>query len=280
MESATARVPATSANLGPGFDCLGVALQLYNRVTVRRDGDGPFPFPMAAAAAAEFFRAAGHPPFPFTCEVTGDVPRSRGLGSSVTVRMGLLAALNRLAGSPLGLADLYLLCARLEGHPDNAAPGAFGGFTAARADGVHFRCAVAPELRFVLLIPQCEIETGASRARLPEQLPFADAVHNAAHASLVTAAFASGSYELLRGSFEDRLHEPYRAPFVPGLREVVAAGSAAGALGGYLSGSGSAVACVTLHNPEAVAAAMREVSPQPAETLILCADNEGTVLEA
>ena len=134
MNSVRVRVPATSANLGPGFDSLGVALRLYNTTTVVR-GRGPAPGDMASAAADLFFGKTQMKPFAFHWSVEGDVPRSRGLGSSVTVRLGVLHGLNELAGRPLKRHGVFELCAELEGHPDNAAPGAFGGFCIAPAKG-------------------------------------------------------------------------------------------------------------------------------------------------
>ena len=145
------RVPATTSNLGPGFDCLGVALQIYNFVTVARTNRLEAGA-MAQQAARRFFRAAGCEPFAFSCAVEGEVPRARGLGSSVTVRLGVLHALNALLDRPLKRAQIFGLCAELEGHPDNAAPAEFGGFVVARHNR-HQKFPVDPRLRFVLLIP-------------------------------------------------------------------------------------------------------------------------------
>src|ERR1700750_1955801 len=159
MQQVTVRVPASTSNLGPGYDCLGVALQLYNRVTVHR-----IEAPRAAAedmverAGAAFFGAAGLARFPFGWSAEGDVPRSRGLGSSVTVRLGVLLGLNTLAGAPLLPERIFELCAELEGHPDNAAPAAFGGFTVAGGRKLA-RFEVAPSLHFALLIPDFEVST-------------------------------------------------------------------------------------------------------------------------
>lgn len=273
MDKATIQVPATSANLGPGFDCLGVALDLHNRVTLSRQGTAA-PDPMVAEAAAAYFRHSGRAGFDFSWSIEGDIPRSRGLGSSVAVRLGILHGLNELDGRPLDDATLYRLCAELEGHPDNAAPAAFGGFTAARPDGTYFRSEIGPELRFVLLVPDHEIDTDTSRGILPDSISRKDAVRSTANASLITAAFASRQYGLLRGSMQDWLHEPHRETVNPHLRPAVAAGVGAGALGGYLSGSGSSICCVTLESPERVAAAMQTALPA-ARTLILGPDNEG-----
>jgi homoserine kinase len=277
MDKVTVRIPATSANLGPGFDCLGVALELHNRVTVVRGGV-PIADAMVGAAGDAFFAAAGVRPFDYGWSIAGDIPRSRGLGSSVAVRLGILHGLNELAARPLDPTALYLLCAHLEGHPDNAAPAAFGGFAAAKPDGSYFRCDIAPEVRFVVLIPQDEVDTDASRTELPETISRLDAVFNVAQASMITAAFASQRYDLLRGSMLDRLHQPYREGRLPHLNRAIAAGVGAGALGGYLSGSGSAVACVTIEQHDAVAAAMQSTLPS-SRVLVLGADNRGAHVE-
>lgn len=274
MDQVAISVPATSANLGPGFDCLGVALDLRNLVTVARGVGTAAPDPMVAEAAETFFRHAGCEAFPFTSSIDGRIPRSRGLGSSVAVRLGILHALNELAGRPLEAVTLYRVCAELEGHPDNAAPAAFGGFTAARPDSVYFRCEIDPRLRFVLLVPEDEIHTDSSRGTLPDTIARADAVRSAANVSLITAAFASRDYALLRGSMRDWLHEPHREAANPHLRGAVEAGVGAGALGGYLSGSGSAVCCVALEAPDRIAAAMQKVLPA-ARTMVLPPDNKG-----
>ena len=176
--SATFLVPGTTSNLGPGYDCLGAALQIYNRVTVRRaDGEAGVspPGEMAAQAAKHFFEACGTDAFPFSWEICGDVPQSRGLGSSVTVRLGLMHGLNALAGEPLQRERLFALCAALEGHPDNAAPAAFGGFTVAGGSSTA-RFEIGSELKFVLLIPYFEISTPEARKVLPPQLDRLSAV--------------------------------------------------------------------------------------------------------
>jgi len=279
--SVTTRVPATTANLGPGYDCLGIALQLYNRVTVRRsaaDGEA-HASAMAAQAAQAFFQSAGGEPFPFEWEIGGDVPQSRGLGSSVTVRLGLLHGLNGLAGTPLSTEQLFEICAKLEGHPDNAAPAAFGGFTVAGGPRLA-RFPVSPELQFVLLIPDFEISTPEARKVLPTQLDRLSAVASCTNACRITAAFASGDYELLRGAFSDGLHQPFRERLIPFLPAVIAAGERAGALGGFLSGSGSTICCVALGNGGEISAAMLEASDsQRTRIIVTQADDTGARVE-
>jgi len=274
MNSITLRVPATTANLGPGYDCLGVALRIYNRITVQKGRPAAKPHPMAVKAASRFFEIAEVAPFDFDWSITGDVPRSRGLGSSVTVRLGILHGLNELAGDILEREELFLLCAELEGHPDNAAPAEFGGFTVASLDGC-LSFEVSPDLSFVLLIPDFEISTPAARKVLPHDIQHDLAVTCAGNAARITAAFACGQYEALRGMFDDYLHQPFRQPLIPFLSDVINAGEEAGALGGFLSGSGSTIACVTLENPERVATAMLKASGVKAVTVVTSADKSG-----
>ena len=275
IQRATVQIPGTTANLGPGFDCLGIALSIYNVMTVER-ADASIPEPMIDQAAAAFFAESHGTPFTFRWSIAGDVPRSRGLGSSVTVRLGLLYGLNELAGLPLTRRQLFLLCAHLEGHPDNAAPAAFGGFTVAGANGRVARFEVDATLSFILLIPDFETETTSARKVMPKTLSVPDAVFSLGNACALTAAFASKDYASLRGAFADRIHQPYRTPLIPFLPDVLAAAESAGALGGFLSGSGSTIAAVTLQNADAVSKAMAVASGlKVCGIRIVNADNEG-----
>jgi homoserine kinase len=272
MESITVRVPASTSNLGPGFDCLGIALRIYNDVTVRRGGRCTSE--MALAAADEFFAAAGAKRFRFGCAIRGDVPQSRGLGSSVTVRLGVLHGLNELAGRPLVRERIFEICAGLEGHPDNAAPAAFGGFNIVRPH-LRQRFNVAAALKFVLLIPDFEVRTSEARALLPKQVDRLGAVASAGNAAAIAAAFASGDYTQLAGSFADHLHQPFRKKLVPFFDDAVAAAEQAGALGCFLSGSGSTIAAVTLRNAPEVGAAMLSAATGDPRVLVTTADNRG-----
>jgi len=275
MKHVRVRVPATTANLGPGFDAMGIALQIYNTTTVSRGREAD-PGDMANAAADLFFRTSGVKPFDFSWNVEGDVPRSRGLGSSVTVRLGVLHGLNQLAAKPLGRKQIFNICAELEGHPDNAAPGAFGGFCIAPKNGALQRYPIDNQLAFVLLIPEMELETSTARSVLPSKIPHSDAVLSVGNASAIAGAFASGDYRKLVGCFEDRLHQPYRAKLLPYLDDVIAAGCAEGALGGWLSGAGSTVACTTLRRPDRVANAMiAACGLESAYAIVVRADNGG-----
>ncbi len=275
MDAVTTRVPATTSNLGSGFDCLGIALDICNRVTVRpAEGSMDHP-PMVAEAARNFFEAAKVKPLGFTWNIEGEVPQSRGLGSSVTVRLGLLQGLNTLTDAKLPVEDLFQICSQLEGHPDNAAPAAFGGFTVSRQGAPTFRCEVAPEVKFVLLIPDFEVSTPSARDILPQSYPKGDVVRSVGNAARVTAAFMQQRYELLRGCFNDGIHQPYREPLVPFLSKAITAGERAGALGGFLSGSGSTICCIAIADEQVVAAAMLDAAPPGSQIVVTTANNSG-----
>ena len=273
MEAVTVRVPASTSNLGPGFDCLGVALRIYNTITVARR-KGSRSSAMIEQAADAFFTRAERKPLPFAAEIAGDVPVSRGLGSSVTVRLGVMHGLNVLLGRVLAREAIFELCADLEGHPDNAAPAEFGGFNVIGA-GHRQRFAVDAELKFVLLIPDFEVSTLKARALLPTNVDRLSAVKSCGNACAITAAFASGSYQNLRGAFADHLHQPFRRPLIPFFDDAIAAAEEAGALGAFLSGSGSTIAAVTLRDARAVAENMRAAAGSEVRVITTTADNRG-----
>ncbi|MGF1657152.1 MAG: homoserine kinase [Verrucomicrobiales bacterium] len=271
-------VPATSANLGPGFDCMGLALNLSNTTHLTLEEPGQ-PVPdMIQATAEHFFHATGQSPRPFSWTIRGEVPSSRGLGSSVTVRLGVLAGLNALLQTGWSEQVLFEHCSQLEGHPDNAAPAVFGGFTLAQGTRVQ-RYDIAAELHIVLLIPDFEVATEHARTVLPQTLSLNDAVTSAAHAAWIAAALASGNYSHLRGAFEDRIHQPYRAKLIPFFDTVRHAAQEAGALDAYISGSGSTLAAITQHDPQAVADAMQSHCPD-AQVLVTQVANQGLQISA
>ena len=275
MRTVRVRVPATTANLGPGFDCLGIALRVYNWITVTRDSSNDEDA-MVEAACAAFFGRTGQRPFSIRWDISGDVPRARGLGSSVTVRLGVLHGLNELSGSPLSREQIFELCAELEGHPDNSAPAEFGGFTIARTDGPLQRYRIDRRVEFVLLIPDFEVSTADARSVLPKRVPLEDAVISLSNACAIAGAFASRDYEKLAGCFDDRLHQPFRQKLVPFLAPVIEAAQRAGALGGWLSGSGSTVTCVGLGGSTRIAKAMLAACELPdARIVTTLADNTG-----
>jgi homoserine kinase len=269
---------------------LGLALALYNIVRVTRidssvnqlenpssPREREAVLPMVMQAAELFFQETGEQPFSVSADLSGDVPAGRGLGASATARLGMMAALNHLTGSPLDRQQLLNLVTALEHHPDNASPCLFGGVTVSGTAGKAVRCLsfpVSPDLKFITLVPKFEINTQQARKLVPESFTKMDTMHALNRAALISAAFASGQYEALKGLFDDRVHQPYREKLIPQLSQVIRAGEQAGAIGGWLSGSGSAIMCMAVENGEAIASAMQSKLPD-STLLILKADNRG-----
>jgi homoserine kinase len=297
-DSVVVKVPASTSNCGAGFDTIGLALNLYNRVTVTRTG-GAEAVPeraadsrakeMAGEAAAAFSRATGRPPAGFRFRIEGDVPAARGLGSSATILAGILAGLDALHGTALGRRRLVGLVTGIEGHPDNAGAGILGGFCVSRTDpstGAYVdsqRFEVPGSVAFVVVSPPVELVTKESRGALPATLPFFDAVRSVNSAAYLVAAFASRDFAQLSNVSGDFIHEPYRLPQIPGGSSAIAAGIAAGAWTGWLSGSGSSVLCVCEKaKAGAVFGAMTAAFAQASMTSegrILSADNGGLSVE-
>jgi len=296
----TVRVPGSTSNCGAGFDTLGLALTVYNRITLTRAqvaDRNPQPETendrcaqaLVDETAAAFFRESAHEQVGFRFHVSGDVPVARGLGSSATIITGVLAGLDALCGTGYSRQELAAMGTALEGNPDNVSPSLLGGFTVSRCDpatGAYvntIRVRVPLELVFVVVSPAMELVTKESRGALPKQLPYADAVRSVNSAAYLTAAFASGEFEKLRHAVADFMHEPYRLPKIPGAGPAIRAGVAAGALTGWLSGSGSSVLCVaTQATAEGVGGAMSEAfgrANMASVVRLLRADNEGLVVE-
>jgi homoserine kinase len=279
MDTVSVCIPASTSNLGPGFDCLGVALQLYNFVTVSRAQHRQSHPSIVNEAASLFFKRARVRRFNFSCTVAGEVPPSRGLGASATIRLGILHGLNRLAENPFDRLLILNLCAALERHPDNAAPSSFGGFTISRSRKFQ-RFDVSPRLHFVLLVPDFEIKTAKARKILPAKIARKAAVESCGNACSITAAFALRNYEEMRGAFADKLHQPFRTKLIPFLPRVVAAAEKAGALGGFLSGSGSSICAVTLRDPRKIGGAMKRAARSTSSRIIITnADNSGVRIQ-
>jgi homoserine kinase len=251
------RVPATSANLGPGFDALGVALCLYNtveisiaertKVVVTGEGAGGLPTDetnLVYAAALEVARLAGGQGVQFALRCRNTIPLRRGLGSSAAARVAGIVGANCLLGDPLDLRGIVELACALEGHPDNVVAAVAGGFTvvAARRGELRWTRLAPPFLPGVVVaVPDLPVETADARACLPRAVALQDAVFNVSRAALLVAALSAGRFDLLDAATEDRLHQPHRAPLIPGLNEVLQAARHAGAFGAALSGAGSAV---------------------------------------
>lgn len=267
------RIPATTANLGPGFDCLGMALELYNTVTVhvtgggldvRIEGEGAESLRWGEEnrvlrAMRVAFREADQRLPGLSLELENRIPLGRGLGSSAAATVGGLVAGNALCGSLLSEEQLLRLATRLEGHPDNVAPALLGGLVIVVQDGerlVYDRVALPVELQAALFVPDLAMPTAEARRVLPAQISRADAVYNLGRVALLVSALAQRRYDLLDLATRDRLHQPYREAIFPAMPALFEAARQAGALGVFLSGAGSTILALCRDNAQAVAEAM------------------------
>ena len=296
------RVPATTSNLGPGFDALGLALRLYNTLEVDAaptprieiEGEGAMSLPRdtshlayrAALAVLEAVRGrhSGMSPRALHLRQHNRIPLARGLGSSAAAIVAGAAGANALLGGPLDRAALIDLAARMEGHPDNVAPAVLGGLVAcvaAEAGRIRTIRLIPKRLRVVIAIPEFAVSTAEARRLLPETVPFGDAVFNVTRTALLVAALVEGRMDLLDEATRDRLHQPYRARLVPGLESVFAAARLAGAHGVALSGSGPTV--VAFGEARGLGDAMRkafEAAGASCRAIEADIDTDGTVVES
>ena len=230
------KVPATTANLGSGFDTLGMALTLYNIFTVKEIlPEGEYTCDIYGEGADElkdarknmlvtsYIKACNEWNVPiqgFAFESCNAVPLNRGLGSSSTAVVAGVAIANVLSGLNLPEAELLRVMTKIEGHPDNVVPCYIGGMTVSCWDGESLRYVRLPalpdDLNVIAAVPDFEVHTEDARRILPESVPFRDAVFNVSHASILCAAWAMGRWDLLRVGMEDRLHQPHRAKLFPG----------------------------------------------------------------
>lgn len=291
MSTLRFRVPASTTNLGHGFDCLGIALGAANTVTVSDDPTGRVSAPSAADPGLERMAAAvreacaerWNTALPgLTVAVAGDVPIARGMGSSSTILLGVAAACQRLAGRPEAKHELVEIAAALEGHPDNVAAACLGGVTVVAEVAGGLRAArfdVPADLRAVVAIPPFEVKTSEARRILPQELSRADAVRALQRTALITAALAQGRIDDLAGLFDDAWHERFRATLNPGVVEARTAAAAAGAVGTIISGSGSTVlSFARAARADAVRAAVEgsyRARGVTAELRVLAFDNRG-----
>ena len=256
-----ARVPATSANLGPGFDCFGLALSLFNDVELIPDGpfgvevigEGADVLPkdranLVARTVHRYFEIIGRPAPPFRLRLTNRIPMTGGLGSSSTALVGGLLVANHCAGDVVSKDDLLRIAFELEGHPDNVAPAVLGGLVLSVVDQGRLTTVSVPvpgRLRAVAFLPRFSTSTRDARRLLPNRVSHADAVYNLGRAALLVAAMTAGRLDLLRVATQDRLHQPYRQVLFPAMPRFFELALEAGALGAWLSGSGSALLALT-----------------------------------
>ncbi len=271
--------PATSANLGPGYDCLGLALDVWNTIDVEV-ADGGVEVEVFGEGAGELetgpgnlvyrsieflFREADRPMPPMRVRCFNDIPLARGLGSSAAAIAGGLVAANAICGADFSSRDLLEMAATIEGHPDNVAAAVMGGLQLVVTDQQTLYTvpvSMPPEIHAVLFVPEVRIATADARAVLPRQVPVADAVHNMGRVALLVAGMATNHPEFLSVATQDRLHQPYRQPLFPAMKLLMKAATDAGALGAFLSGSGSTVLALTQGREMTVAYEMAEAARQ------------------
>lgn len=300
----TVTVPATTANLGPGFDCLGAALTLNNEFQFSRLGSEAIEAVqinvtgleadrvsqnetnLAYQAFVKLFQHLGQSPPPVQIDIHLKVPLARGLGSSATAIVAGLVGANELAGAPLSQADLINLAIALEGHPDNVVPALIGGcrLAASRHDNTWEICDIPwhPELAIVVGIPNFELSTAEARQVLPKDYSRADAIFNIAHLGLLLRGLETGDAGWLRAALQDRIHQPYRQSLILGYGDVQAAAVKAGAYGLVISGAGpTLLAIAPLDAAQEVEAAIALAWTQQnveVETKILQLDQKGAML--
>lgn len=267
------RVPATTANLGPGFDSLALALDLWNEVIfqpsagelhieVRGEGQGRLALDgsnLVLKAVRALCERVGRPIPRLVARCDNHIPLGSGLGSSAAASLAGLMGANAWFGAPLSRDEILAMVIDLEGHPDNAAAALYGGLVtiAASPDGAWLvRRVDLPRLNAVVVLPDFDFPTRTARAALPRQVRFEDAVFNMGHALLVSEALRSGDLHLLGLAMQDRLHQPYRLPLIPGAAEAIQAARAAGAAACAISGAGPSLIAFTKGDAEAVGASM------------------------
>jgi len=294
------RVPATAANLGAGFNCLGLALELYNTFEVREccagikieiTGKEKDTFPrdktnLFLKAADRIFKKCGYAPKGLRIKINSCIPIGRGLGSSASSIVAGAVAANEFCRKKLPQDELMQLCAELEGHADNIVAAFLGGLTICGFKNrqlCYKKLFVRHGLRAIIAIPESlTVKTKDAVEVLPKKVPVGDAVFNISRVAFFVSGIMSDELELMGLGMEDRVHQPYRKALIPGLEDVFAAAKKAGAHGIALSGSGSSVIALTHRYPQPVGEAMRETFKRhgiEANIMVLDADNEGVKVQ-
>ncbi|MCL2144496.1 MAG: homoserine kinase [Endomicrobia bacterium] len=297
------RVPATTANLGPGFDVFGAALSLYNEFEAEYvpnakktkfwlKGEGKKTLPKGEKnvlwkAMSETFQLLGCGKYNLknlNITIKTGIPLSGGLGSSASAIIGGIALANALCGGKLTKAQIARLGMKIEGHPDNIAPAVYGGLCICykNEDGANEVMGLpVPKMKVVMCVPSFELRTKRSRQALPKNIDLQTAVFNTSRVALLTAAFCTGNYKLLRQGMEDKFHQPYRGKMIPAMDNIIKAAVDNGAYGAFLSGSGPSIAAFCDRRVcEKVEKAMVKVWKKESvavKSYILDFDNKGVV---
>ena len=296
---ATACIPASTTNLGPGFDVLGLALQLYSTVSLEITGSSTevvvsgvdvekipsTPEHIAFQAVESIFQRSGvQQPDGLKLTIANGIPAIRGLGGSGTAILGGLLTANVLCGNMFSLSEILNFSTAIEGHPDNVAASLYGGLVISVQEEEHIhtiQLVCDPALHVVLAIPEFTLSTQKARDILPKTVDFADAIYNISRSSLLVASIATGKLDMLPLAMKDKLHQPYRSTLIPGFNDVVEAATSAGALSIALSGAGPTIAAYCLNNMDQVGNRMQEAFNQhgiPCKIKVLSADLDGATV--
>ena len=299
MKEIIITVPATTANLGPGFDCLGMALTLQNevvftemaepRLTITVHGDCANTIAkdernLIYKAANFTFERLGKRPYGLQISQTNNIPVGSGLGSSsAAIISGILGA-NALVNGQLTQSDVLALATEMEGHPDNVTPALYGGLTLTICDGdqLYVEQIVIPPFQVVLVLPDFDLPTAQSRAALPKQVDRHDAIFNIGRMGLLIHALTDGDHTKLRLAMQDKLHQPYRFALIPGSEEVIKAAYCEGATAVALSGAGPSLIAFAPYNLQAISQAMVQAFTRAglqSRTWVLHANPQGAMVK-
>jgi homoserine kinase len=268
------RIPATSANIGSGFDCLGIALNLYNEISItpsetnqlQIQGEGTGELltndqNLIFRSVKKLYETIGRPTQKMNIQCINRIPLARGLGSSGAATLAGLIAANVIEESPMAKQDLLRLAIEIEGAPDNVTAALFGGCQIAiqsshGAEVITSEVSIKEDPGVVIFVPESQISTEHARAILPKEISREDAVFNLGRVALLINSLVTGEWQDLKIAMEDRLHQPYRTELLPGLSNVIASATDAGAIGAFLSGSGSTVTAFAVGNERQIAEKM------------------------
>ncbi|MEL7564326.1 MAG: homoserine kinase [Dehalobacterium sp.] len=293
------RVPATSGNLGPGFDTIGMAFELYNYIyldlipqglEIEVSGEGNNEISrqednIVYQAALRVFERVNFQPKGLKIILENNIPITRGLGSSASIIVGGMVGANEISGRHLSDNEVLKMAVDMEGHPDNVAPAMFGGITAA-VNGIksvdYLKIVPPKDLHAIVAIPDFQLSTKVARQVIPTMIDRSDAVFNIGRTSLMIGALLKGDLTLFGKMMEDRLHQPYRMSLIPGMRDVFNDAKEAGALSVAISGAGPTLIAFVVRDGEKVAKAMSEAFSKhkiDSQTLDLHPDNNGVIIE-
>jgi len=262
------KVPATTANMGPGFDCFGMALNLYNELIVEESdrflieikSETPLMFMttednLIYQVITRFYDKIGKKMPKLKLTQYDKIPMTRGLGSSSACIVAGLFAANELTGKPMTKDELAQMACQIEGHPDNVAPAVYGGLIVAVLEGEekilhHIKISPSDELSFVTFIPDFQLSTAKARRILPSGYSKADVIFNISRASLFIASMMSKNWDNLPVSVNDRIHQPFRGAFIPGMDKIFEHAKNEGAKGVFMSGAGPTIIAITTRKNE------------------------------